>query len=480
MNKHSLCDPAYDICFEFPDILGKQNIVHFIEYPSVEQKSVIVILDDSSLRYRVQASFPSPVADLMDLALAIHTADRLTVQNLEQDQKHIHITLPVRNPEQMSHTDVQDALTDLLTWSTGKKWSFEFTPRQSCGRNIEREPLLFPLEQRNNQVALWSGGLDALAGLFAQFQKDNQLEFVLLGTGSNDQVFKQQRQLYEDFQKFFPGQLDLCQVPIRFDQSDPLIKNSVSRARGVVFMMIGAACAYLRGQKQLHVYENGIGAINLPYRASEIGLDHTRSVHPLTLLKLGKLVGLIFKEKFEIKNPFLFWTKAKMCAQIPQEHASFFAGQTSSCDSKHRRKIQQCGYCSSCVLRKQALAAAKIQDITNYVVPHLQNAEEKPPENKNLALLSMLTQVKCLAQLTSEGSDKLQKWVKLSRAYTDLENIADQISLEEGMPLSEVQDALMDMYQKYVKEWQQVESFIRSQILDSSIQHKELESLPYC
>src|SRR5678816_1680692 len=30
-----------------------------------------------------------------------------------------------------------------------------------------------------------------------------------------------------------------------------------------------------------------IGAINLPFRASEVGLDHTRSAHPLSLLYMS-------------------------------------------------------------------------------------------------------------------------------------------------------------------------------------------------
>ena len=80
--------------------------------------------------------------------------------------------------------------------------------------------------------------------------------------------------------------------------------------------MLGAACAYLMGQKVLYLYENGIGAINLPYRESAVGLDHSRSVHPLTLLMVSDVISELLGQEFEVKNPFLFWTKAEMCKAL--------------------------------------------------------------------------------------------------------------------------------------------------------------------
>jgi hypothetical protein len=127
-----------------------------------------------------------------------------------------------------------------------------------------------------------------------------------------------------------------------------------------VFTLLGSACAYLMGQKVLNLYENGIGAINLPYRKSAIGLDHTRSVHPLTLLSVSNLVSELIGEKFTIRNPFLFRTKAEMCQQLAEDERYDLPALTVSCDSPHRKQPIQCGYCSSCILRKQALAASGI------------------------------------------------------------------------------------------------------------------------
>jgi len=78
-------------------------------------------------------------------------------------------------------------------------------------------------------------------------------------------------------------------------------------------MLLGAVCALLADQQLLHIYENGVGAINLPFRASEVGLDHTRAVHPISLFEMSDTVSRITQASFRFVNPFVYSTKAK-CA----------------------------------------------------------------------------------------------------------------------------------------------------------------------
>ncbi|WP_017304273.1 hypothetical protein [Spirulina subsalsa] len=117
------------------------------------------------------------------------------------------------------------------------------------------------------------------------------LKFSLFGTGSNDFIYNKQKVVAEEIQKIFPNRIQLFRVPIRFcnkDNHEKYIKNKLSRARGVVFTILGSACAYLMGENTLYLYENGIGAINLPYRQSDLGLAHSRSVHPKTLMMVDE------------------------------------------------------------------------------------------------------------------------------------------------------------------------------------------------
>lgn len=102
-------------------------------------------------------------------------------------------------------------------------------------------------------------------------------------------------------------------------------------------MLLGSAYACLEGQaRALAVYENGIGAINLPFRASEVGLEHTRSVHPLSMCCVSQFVSMLIGEPFLVHNPFLWSTKAEMCRVLDELDVSDIAWETVSCDCPYR------------------------------------------------------------------------------------------------------------------------------------------------
>ena len=333
--------------------------------------------------------------------------------------------------------------------------------RSQPGRSIENQRLLGSSDPDVDEVALWSGGLDALAGLYTRQKQSPRKAFALLGSGSNDQNYARQQRVFHGLQDLLPNRLDLCRVPIRFDQSSQAPKNPFSRARGIVFMLLGSACAYLRGLKVLHVYENGIGAINLPYRKSAVGLDHSRSVHPETLLGVGRLMSGLTGDNFKVRNPFLFNTKAEMIRLLAQDGRSELVALTSSCDSPHRKPQQpaQCGYCSSCILRKQALAASQLEDKSHYIVPH----GSSPAQDFRLYLDSMLDQVSTLSKRLSMSSEAVEQWKALSWRFPELDDIVDRTHMQEEITASEMRRRLIRLYHAYVAEWNVVENALEAQ-----------------
>jgi hypothetical protein len=201
----------------------------------------------------------------------------------------------------------------------------------------------------------------------------------------------------------------------------------------------------------LHVYENGIGAINLPYRKSAVGLDHSRSVHPETLFGVGLLMTELIGDNFKVRNPFLFQTKAEIMKSLADDARIDLASQTSSCDSPHRKPQQptQCGYCSSCVLRKQALAASQLNDNTQYIVPH----GNPPAGDIRLYLESMLAQVATLRDRLKASNREVDQWWALSQRFPELNDIVDRTHSEENMTLLEMRHQLIRLFQSYVSEW---------------------------
>lgn len=448
----------YTLLFE--PILNSNGSVRFIDHSQNKELTVGINVDDKAFEYRVQAEFPAIVADLVDLAVAIHASDRLAPHNLSGKQRCLQVVLPVRHPELLSAQPFRTKLQDLLYWATGSEWVFDFQIRIAPERLVEHQSL--PIAPQGSEVALWSGGLDSLAGLYTRLQMYPEKSFVLFGTGSNNSVYARQKRVAKAVQSIFPGSCHLFRVPIRFDDSGMQHKNKLSRARGVVFTLLGAACAYLMDRRLLCVYENGIGAINLPYRASAVGLDHSRSVHPRTLLMVGDVISELLGEDFRVQNPFLFWTKAEMCKALAEDGKNDLPPLTMSCDSPHRQQPVQCGYCSSCLLRRQALTAANIKDETCYVV--LQG--ENTPKEANLQLCHMLVQVSTLRNLLSVSDEPSLQWEALTRKFIDLDDIVERCAAVESLLPTDMQGRLIKLYQTYVSEWDAVESQIAVGLLN--------------
>lgn len=452
----SLDREAVEHTLLFNPLQDNRNIISLINRETGCRHSVEVCIDDHNFKHRIQQEFPSVVADIIDLAVAIHASDRLTVQDPSQPQIQLQIVLPARHPEILNQSSLQQQLCQLLEWVTGKKWTFEFKPRSQPGRTFENELLLWSSDPDVDEVALWSGGLDALAGLYARLKQSPAKSFALFGSGSNDNDHARQQHVFHGLQPLFPNRLDLCRAPIRFDKSSHHTKNSFSRARGIVFMLLGSAYSYLRGCKVLHVYENGIGAVNLPYRKSAVGLDHSRSVHPETLRGVGLVISELIGENFKVHNPFLFKTKAEMLRALAEDARTDLTALTSSCDRRHRKTQQpvQCGYCSSCILRKQALAASHLADKTHYIVPH----GSPPAKDTKIYFENMREQVSTLRERLKTSDQAVEQWKSLTQRFPELNDIVDRTHTEENLTPHEMKNQVVRLFQAYVSEWDGVET----------------------
>lgn len=221
---------------------------------------------------------------------------------------------------------------------------------------------------------------------------------------------------------------------------------------------------------ELYLYENGIGAINLPYRASAIGLDHTRSVHPLTLLMMSEFVSELLGDNLRVRNPFLFWTKAEMCQALAQDERNHLVALTNSWDSPHRQKFaNQCGYCSSCLLRRQAIAFAQIKDETRYVVLH----GERRSKERSLYFRNMLAQVGTFQRLLNISDKSDFQWEALTREFLTLDDIVDRSAETEGLSPGDMRKLLLGLDRSYVYEWKTVEKSIATGLLDKCSQEPD-------
>lgn len=135
-----------------------------------------------------------------------------------------------------------------------------------------------------------------------------------------------------------------------------------------------------------------------------------------------------------------------------------------SCDSPHRKQPIQCGYCSSCILRKQALAASDIKDETRYIVPD----GEQPKEDTSLYLRNMLKQVDILRCLLNDSKNDKIKWESLTRRFPELDDIVDRTARSENLFPTDMQKKLIQLYENYVFEWDSVNRFISMNLLNQT------------
>lgn len=440
---------------ELEPITSRQWLVRVARLPEFDFLTFKLNLYDEDLLWRNIADIPPIAIDLIELALAVYAVDR-SIQPDELSYCRVEVKLPVRCPELLRQPEIHEMLGEILYWYTGYEWNFEFGKREQPGRGLE-EPQLFDWrdESKPLDVALWSGGLDCLAGLYNRAFENTDRQFILCGTGANTVVHHLQRRIVEVLPKQMAQRVKLLQVRYEIeDLSGNLPEMTRMRSRGFTFMLIGAVCAHLAGSNVLQVYENGIGAINLRFRESEVGLNHAHSVHPLSLMFIAEWLTQIFGVRFRLENPYLFQTKAQMCKIIVTKGGLDIAFQTETCDRKHRRPdAQQCGRCSSCILRRHAFAALHIHDQTPYVYGLSDWLYEPVPfeviDDGN-HIPAVLYQVRNL----NEHLNKSNPWNSLARQYETLAaDIVDRTSVYYGLSEQEMRKGLLQLLSRYVHEW---------------------------
>lgn len=432
----------------FNDIDSKPKTVRVVSTNRDSEQLVRIAVNDDAFLYRRHSRMEPIFADLVDIAIAVYIADRLCLSRQNNQRRSIHVHVPLRHPEIFEQTEIYGLLRDTLHQFSHDDWEFGFSRRSEPGRLSELQTSMGDAYQFV-EVALWSGGLDALAGLHNRIDMRSANGYTLFGTGSNFLMQNIQKQTAHQIQNAFPKHsIKFEQVPFRLIKMERVRQNSVPRLRGFLFLLLGAVCACLDGQQVLHIYENGVGAINLPYLKSSTGLDHSRAVHPISLCYMSEFVSAVLQNYFVFRNPFLFWTKAQMCALPVQTGKTEMIASTITCDRRLRSDYIHCSRCSSCLLRRQALLANACQDQL-YRVPAARRSENRVILKDGNFLRAMFQQVDTLKRCVTANDP----WGALASEYADLPPIVWWLASTKQGEQQEIEQQLVQLYRQYVAEW---------------------------
>jgi 7-cyano-7-deazaguanine synthase in queuosine biosynthesis len=298
--------------------------------------------------------FPSPpppaVAAFLLAALGVWAGDKLLPRKSQPDAWTREIVLHLPATPEWARLSPQFAR--VLNFLTGDLWTIK----------ARESPLNLEFAGRWEQswqpdaVALFSGGLDSLAGAIDQLEAGRRL--LLVSHHDYGQLAAVQQTLAGALAGHFgPERVRHLNLRVQFPEAPEL----TLRSRSLLFLALGLTAAAAFGPNTpLLLPENGWVSLNPPLTLNRLGSYTTRTTHPCFLEQITDLwreAGI----KNLLTNPYQHFTKGELLGRCRNpELLEKLARQSSSCArpvaSRWRgRPGGECGYCYPCLLRRAAL-----------------------------------------------------------------------------------------------------------------------------
>ena len=125
------------------------------------------------------------------------------------------------------------------------------------------------------------------------------------------------------------------------------------------------------------VPENGFISLNTPLDSNRIGSLSTKTTHPEYMAMLQKTWDAL-EMNAEPVFPYMYKTKGEVLKEcINQNLLNRLVLDSNSCGKYQRHKLQQCGVCVPCLVRRAAFLEAGLQDNTTkrYVYENLKHSD---------------------------------------------------------------------------------------------------------
>lgn len=399
-------------------------------------------LNDDAIAQNLCAALPPLPADLIDIATSAYMADRLVKAPCRSEcGRVLRLKLGLRLLDQWQGEGIAQ-VEEILGFLTEDRWHFDLVAHASPRRLSETIGWLFP-SPAPDAVRLFSGGLDSFAGAAAALAAGEAKHISLISGAPSNHHLSAQRRQWEALKTAHGDRVQHLAIRYSLHNGNRIRQNPWRRSRGFLHLALGCATALAAGLRALHLDENGWGALNLPYDDSQLGSDMSRAVHPATLARMSRLIADLTGAPFVVCNASIYRTKAQMVAAIPASLLVALA-LTFSCDRFRLRAkgLAQCGTCTSCLLRRQALVVAGRSewDRSDYKSAAFPNAAVSSPIFWQAARLQ-----ECLAQP--------QPWAALSREFPDLIGAATAQAELEQSGSQPVKTAFMRLLERHIAEW---------------------------
>lgn len=286
------------------------------------------------------------VWDFNTIALAVASADNSVPRKTSADgwTRQIDLTVYLCNPSDWEPVKLK--LEKVLRFLTGDFWSLTF---MAGGINP-------PRARRQKRfdcdcISLLSGGVDSLVGAIDLIVDNRKPIFI-------SQIVRGDAKTQRDFAERIRPESPHFQWSHKIHPPSGESEGS-TRGRSIVFLAFAAlAASAIEVQPgspvSLIVPENGFISLNIPLNAGRMGSFSTKTTHPVYLNGVQNIwddVGL----SLSLVMPYQFKTKGEVLAECRnQQLLKELVFQSVSCGKYRVYKMQHCGRCVPCLVRRAA------------------------------------------------------------------------------------------------------------------------------
>lgn len=322
---------------------------------------------------------PDLLLDLLEIAAYVYCADQRVGRGSDRLKdfgsmwrRQLHFSIPVRRFKVWQNPDVVDALSSTLGFLSDDSYEFEFLEAKlpSLPRDAYFHDLI-DASMEHDEIALFSGGIDSLAGAIDDIIL-RQKTVTLVGHHSSTKVRSIQSKLVEELKRRGYGR-HFSFIPVEVTNEGVPAREHTQRTRSFLFACLAMVIAEMSRRDRFTFYENGVVSINLPISGDVTGGRATRTTHPKVIRGLEALFSTLLERQFEIRTPLQWLTKTEVTQIIQGADMADLLAMTSSCTRPRTWTAtrKHCGRCSQCIDRRFAILAAGLEDFDpaeNYAV----------------------------------------------------------------------------------------------------------------
>jgi Predicted PP-loop superfamily ATPase len=371
--------------------------------------------------------------DLIAIATGVYAIDRVCKRKANSKNEcgvRTHsVEFEVVDLKFWTRPRVTEQLIEILRFLTGDIWFVSFVQRNEPHGGMPQRKLALN-ETLPTRLGLFSGGLDSAAGLANKLVAGED-SYMLLTVGHHASVRRRSKWQVDGLRRIRPGSvLNHAAFMVHFDGGVAgrlKRQETTQRARGFLFCAAAAILAAACKIEDIDLFENGIGALNLPLTEGSMsdGLS-TRGAHPGFLRKMGLFVSEVLDQPIRYNLPFFWHTKAEMIKSLAETpRIEEWLHQSSSCihTSLRERGKRHCGHCAACIERRQAFQRGDMEDnVGTYQVDLLSSGQPKE-------LQYLLTYIDN-ARRWSTGDERLRDRLARFQILSDITHLSIE-SLEQ-------------------------------------------------